>query len=229
MERLTTLEVNITKIVDEDGVEYPVDSVRILPDGTIQWVSTLKPANFKRYTMTMSGVALRAGIQNVMSRREYQVRGEYDVLDLQASIDRHLDDRITLNPAWDCGESDRFTMLDGWRRHAQKVRKGATGPDGDLVLYRDMQNIQVSSLQGNRRYIWTEGTDYQFVDGRIVWQTNTGPRRGETYAIQAEVRPEYYVFKALPRIRHEDNIDLPRIIILKDFEQFPNRRPDEPI
>lgn len=229
-ERLPNPSDELLSITDEYGLTYPLESVVVRPDGTVKWLGPA-PATDTRYQVVTSGAALRAGVQSVMSRREYQVRGEYDVLDLSMTIDRYLADQTTLNPAWDCGESDRFVLLDAWRRHAQKVIRGENGPQagGDLLLYRHMQDLRVSSIDGSSVKIWENGTDYAFNDGKIIWQAGRGPKLGQSYAVQGQANPEYFVFKALPQLRHEDGLDLPRRIILKGFESWPNRRPAAPV
>lgn len=226
-ERLSDPHAEVVGIVDEHGTSWPPEAVTVEPDGTVVWVGEA-PAQYTLYTVTLSLGTLRAGVQGVMSRREYQVRGEYDVLDLSMTLDRHLADGVTLNPAWDCGESDRFILLDGWRRHAQRMQRGQFGPAGDLTLYRNMRELRVSSLEGGVRREWQAGEDFAFADGRIVWQSGRGPKQGQSYAVQGQANPEYYVFKALPQLRQQDGKPLPRSIILKGFENWPNRRPGAP-
>ena len=220
-ERLSDPRATVTAIVDELGATYPPEAVSVRPDGTLRWVADA-PADFVLYTVTTEAATLRAGVQSVMSRREFQVRGEYDVLDLSMTIDRHLDDNATLNPAWDCGESDRFVLLDFWRRHAQHVKRG---PGGDVTIYRRMRDLTLSSIVQDARVTWQEGADWSFEDGQVRWEPGRGPAIGSTYALQGQTNPEYYVFKALPQTRHQDGLELPRSIILKSFEHFPNRRP----
>lgn len=225
-ERLPNPSETITSITDERGTAYPPEAVQVMPDGRVRWLES-GPAQYDRYTVTTQGAVLRAGVQGVMARREFQVRGEYDVLDLSMTIDRHLDDGATLNPAWDCGESDRFVLLDAWRRHAQKIVR--SGPSGDQTLYRNMRGLRLSSIQNGARRVWAEGQDYTFTDGTVTWAAGHGPAQGATYAVQGEANPEYYVFKALPQVRQQDGKPLPRVIVLKGFEHFPNRKPDQPV
>lgn len=226
-ERLPAPDDAVTGITGEDGTEYPPESVTVARDGTVQWVDGVPaPNQYALYTVTTNGATLRAGVMSVMTRREFQVRGEYDVLDLSMTLDRYLGDNATLNPAWDCGESDRFVLLDAWRRHAQHVRRGQFGPTGDRTVYRHMRDLQVSSIVNGARRIWTPGEDYAFSDGVIVWAAGSGPQQGASYAVQGQANPEYYVFQELPQLRQQDGLPLPRSIVLKSFESFPNRRPD---
>ena len=220
-ERLGDPRSAVLSIVDENGVTYPPESVSVRPDGTLSWRG-VAPAQFTLYTVSTEAATLRAGVQGVMSRREYQVRGEYDVLDLEMTIDRHMNSSEDLNPAWDCGEFDRFVLLDFWRRHAQHVKRG---PGGDLTIYRRMRALQLSSVQNDARVVWQEGTDWAFADGAVTWLPGRGPALGTWYAVQGQTNPEYYVFKALPQTRHQDGKELPRRIVLKAFEHFPNKRP----
>ncbi len=138
------------------------------------------------------------------------------------TIDRRMADMGDLNPAWDCGESDRFVLMDFWRRHAQHVKRG---PGGDRTIYRRMRGLQVSSIEAGVLTPWEEGEDYTFMDGELNWTKGRGPASGAWYAVQGQTNPEYYVFKALPQTRHQDGMELPRRVILKAFEHFPNRRP----
>ncbi|ABW35091.1 hypothetical protein Dgeo_3050 (plasmid) [Deinococcus geothermalis DSM 11300] len=227
-ERLPNPGAEIVEIVDEHGTPWPLEDVTVMPDGRVRWTGEAPP-QFTLYTVTTSSATLRAGVQSVMSRREYQVRGEYDVLDLSMTLDRRLSDGITLNPAWDCGEGDRFVLLDAWRRHAQRLKRGQSGPEGDATVYRNMRDLTVSSIEGGARRVWQPGEDYTFRDGRILWQPGRGPKPGQSYAVQGQANPEYYVFKALPQLRQQDGQELPRSILLKGFENAPNRRPAEPV
>lgn len=228
-EQIANPTEEIVSVVDEHGTEYPASNAQVRPDGSVTWTADPQPQQYVRYTVTTTGAVLRAGVQGVMSRREFQMRGEYDVLDLQMSIDRYLDDGETINPAWDCGEYDRFTLLDAWRRHSQHVKRGINGQVGDLLLYRNVRDLTVSSIQNDQLINWEEGQDYTLTDGAIQWNAGRGPQKGTYYSVQGQVRPEYYVFQALPQLRHEDGLELPRRIVLKGFENFANRKPATPV
>lgn len=229
-ERLPDPEAVILRIVDDRGGEYPPENVTVDRSGTVIWAEdAAAPEPYSLYTVTTETATLRAGVMSVMARREYQVRGEYDVLDLSMTLDRHLSDGTTLNPAWDCGESDRFILLDTWRRHAQHVQRGQFGPDGDKTQYRHMRDLRVSGIVDGRRVVYAEGQDFTFADGVLTWQPARGPAQGATYAVQGQANPEYYVFKALPQLRHQDGAPLPRNIVLKGFESWPNRRPADAV
>lgn len=218
--------ITISSIEDEHGQTYPPQALTVRPDGSVLWDDAQKPADFTLYTVTYASGELRAGVQGVMNRREFQVRGEFDVLDLEMTLDRHMADGTTLNPAWDCGESDRFILLDQWRRQAQKVQNH---PKGNRTLYRHMRNLTVASLSGGSIVYWEAGKDYQFADGLVTWQAGRGPKLGDYYTVQGEANPEYYVFMSLPQTRQADGHPLPRRIVLKGFERFANRKPAQAV
>jgi len=217
-ERLTDAG-EITAVVDEDGVSYPPESITVRPDGSVIWTGAA-PEDYKLYTVTTISTVLRAGVQGVTAQREFQTRGMYDVMDVEMTIDRHLADKVTKNPAWDCGEFDRFVLVDAWRRHAQRVRRGM-----DKVIYRRAQGVQIKALIGGQLVTYTPGADFVFDDGQIQWATGKGPARNEYYAFTGMINPEYYVFQGIPQVRHEDGLELPRRIVLKGFENFPTQRP----
>ncbi len=224
-ERLPSMG-EVLGIVDEDGRAYPPEGVTVLPDGTVRWDASDRPADYALYTVTLrTQLELRAGVQNVMARKEYQARGEVDVLDLSMTIPRHLPDGVTLNPAWDVWEQDRFILLDQWRRYGQTLRRGFA----DALTYRHVRDVQVKAYENGAAVPYQEGDAFTVEDGKIVWAPGGGPPRGTSYAVTAQMNPEYYAFLALPQTRQQDGKPLPRRVLLRGMEKHPNLKPTLPV
>ena len=224
-ERLLKPAQRVTGITDEDGITYPPESVTVAEDGRVTWKEgAQRPADYRLYTVTYAAPSLIRGlIQGVTTQREFATRGEYEVMDVQLTVDRFTDARQTaLNPAWDAGEHDRFTLLDTWRRHTQHIERGA-----DLALYRHLKDVRLTSVVNGKLRDWEAGADFTVEDGEIKWASGRGPARGTFYTLEAQASPEYYVFQVLPQTRHMDGKPMPRRFVLRGFEQHPSERPED--
>lgn len=223
-ETLGTVPSQILAIVDEEGVSYPPESVTVGTGGKLEWVEGQpRPADYRLYNVTYeAGGELRALIQGVTTQREFAPRAEYEVQDVQITVDRFLADGQTLNPAWDAGENDRFVLLDTWRRHTQHLQRGVQ----DSAIYRRMRDVRLTGIQGSKLVEYRAGTDYTVKDGSVQWAEGKGPRPRAYYTLEAQVSPEYYVFQQLPQTRHMDGQDMPRRFVLRGFEKHPSLRPE---
>jgi hypothetical protein len=222
-ERLYNVPQSIVSIVDENGVSWPPESITVEQGGNVVWAGAA-PADYTLYTVTYATANLRAAVQGVTTQREFATRGEYEVLDLQITVDRHLSDNVTLNPAWDAGENDRFVLLDTWRRYSQHLTRGAQ----DMAVYRRIRAVTLSSVVNGTLVEWVSGTDYTIADGAVTWLPGRGPKDGTPYALEGQVSPEYYVFQVLPQTRQADGLDLPRRFVLRGFERHPSVK-DKPL
>lgn len=221
-ERLPGGPAIITAIQDEDGVSYPPENVTVGEDGRVTWnEGAATPADYRLYNVTYETAHLRALIQGVTTQREFATRGEYEVQDLQITVDHFLADNATPNPAWDAGEHDRFLLLDTWRRYTQHLQRGIQ----DTAVYRRLRDVTLTGVVGGALVTWEPDTDYEVVDGAVVWQAGRGPRAQAYYTLSAQASPEYYVFQVLPQTRHMDGRPQPRRFVLRGFEKHPNVRP----
>ncbi len=222
-ERLTQPCYTVEAIEDEHGITYPPESVSVDALGALTWQDGYdRPDDFTLYTVTYrpSDGAIRALIQGVTTLKEFQMRGEFDVMDAQITVARRLADG-SVNPAWDAGEHDRFLLLDTWRRHTQHVLRGK---GGDRCQFTNVRQVTLRSLQDGQLREWIEGQDFTLQGDVITWNAGRGPALGEFYALEAQVSPEYFVFRNMPQTRHPEGKPMPRKFVLKAFEQFPNRR-----
>lgn len=213
----------VVSIVDEDGITYPPESVSVTEDGTVTWVEGQpKPADYRLYTVTVERSQLRGLVQGVTTQREFSTSGEYDALDIQLTVDRHLEDGTTLNPAWDAGEHDRVVLLDTWRRHTQHLQRGVQ----DACVYRRVRDVRLTTVVNGALVTYEAGTDYTLDDGVVTWLAGRGPKVRAFYALEAQVSPEYYVFQVLPQTRHMDGQQMPRRYVLRGFERHPSQKSD---
>lgn len=223
-EHLQRAPVRVLSVVGEDGASYPPGNLAVGADGRVTWPAAPAPAEFELYDVTYEHLdtEFRAGVVSVVTRREYQRIGEFELTDLQMTVDRYHPDKVTPNPAWQAGENDRFVLLDAWRRHASKLTRGPGSTD-DLTFAR-VRDATLAGVRGGGVFAWVEGVDYTLAGGRVTWLPNRGPKPGEAYAVECLVCPEYYVFMDLPQLRHEDAHNLPRKLLLRSFEFFANRK-----
>lgn len=227
-EQLRTIPEAVLSIVDEDGVTYPPESITIGPDRRVTWnPGHPTPADYRLYTVryTQSANELRALIQSVTTQREFAPRAEYEVQDLQITVDRYLADQRTPNPAWDAGENDRFVLLDTWRRYTQHLQRGIQ----DRPIYRRLQDVRLTGIRNGALVEYVPGEDYSVKDGAVLWQPGKGPRPREFYVIEAKASPEYYVLQELPQTRQMDGQDMPRRFVLRGFEKHPSLRPAQQV
>lgn len=220
-ERLPSDPSRIISVTDEDGVTYDPATLTV-QDGQVTWADGApRPADYRLYTVRYAAPStLRGLVQGVTTQREFATRGEYDVMDIQLTVDRAAPDGSP-NPLWDAGEHDRVILLDTWRRHSQHLQRGVL----DALVYRRVRDVRLTSVVSGALRVWEPGTDYVVEDGRVVWQAGRGPARQAHYAAEAQVSPEYYVFQVLPQTRHMDGQDMPRRFVLRGFEKHPSERP----
>lgn len=223
-EILSPTPTTILTVAGEDGRDIPPGGLTWDDTGRVSWTTGQpQPEQYEAYTVTYAAQpTLRALITRVTTMREFQERGEYEVTDLQITVDRHQGDG-TPNPAWDAGEADRFVLLDTWRRYSTHLQRQRTRPS-DPIIYRRARAPIVTSIVSGAVHTWINGTDYTFQDGNVTWTAGRGPQHGAHYALECEVSPEYFVFEELPQTRQINGQDLPRRLLLRGFEKFSNRK-----
>ena len=190
-------------------------------DGVLRWLEP--PDLYSEYTVRYRAKeTLRAGITQVLTKKQLAERGMMDSSSIHVSIDRLQEDKATPNPAWDAGVGDRFRLVDTRRREDQHVKR--TG-GYDLLKYMNAYEVTLTSVLNGAIYIWRPGEDYTVENGVITW-IGERPGEGDFYAATFQANPEYAVFGELPQTRHIDGQPLPRRFLMQLAEYSQTRRPE---